>query len=75
MSARPDIVGELGAMNAAALIHATSRYTEHAADHPEVLAAQVQQLRRSSGMVDVDAHNALLADMLQSIHTMLTEGP
>lgn len=56
------------------LIDAMAAYARHAAEHPEVLAAEALQLRRSSsGIQEVDAHRAYLADVLQGIHRLIQE--
>lgn len=55
------------------LVEAVSRWATHVASEPKVLLAEVAQLRRPTGTVDVDAHRALLADILQGVHTLIVE--
>ncbi len=55
------------------LVDAVSKWAVHVAGAPNVLLAEVAQLRRPTGAVDVDAHRALLADVLQGVHTLVLE--
>lgn len=58
------------------LIESTAAYAKFAAEHPEVVTAEAQHMRRTpTGIQEVDAHRALLADVLQGIHRLIQEGP
>jgi hypothetical protein len=63
----------MSASTYAELVQATMRWADHCAQHPAVLAAAVDQLRRSTGVQDADVHNALLAEVLQGVHTLVTQ--
>ena len=58
---------------AIALAEAVQRWALHCAEEPEALQAQIHQLRRATGAGELDAHSALLADVLQGVHTLITE--
>lgn len=62
-------------LSGGAVIDAVVRWAEYCAKHPAVLEAAVLSLRRPSGVVDVDAHHALLADFLQGVADYLKENP
>lgn len=57
------------------LADAVRRWAEHAQAEPEATLAQVQLLRRTTGAVELDAHNAHLADVLQCVHSLVMELP
>lgn len=57
------------------LIEAMSAYAKYAAEHPEVVTAEAQHMRRTpTGIQEVDAHRAHLADVLTGIHRLIQEG-
>lgn len=63
----------MSAATYAELVQATMRWADHCAQHPTALAAAVDHLRRPTGVQDADAHNALLSEVLQGVHTLVTQ--
>lgn len=49
------------------------RWALHCTERPQDLEAQIQRLRCVTGATELDAHNALLADVLQGVHRLITE--
>ncbi len=54
------------------VVQAAMRWADHCAQHPTALAAAIDHLRRSTGVQEADAHNALLADLLTGVHALVT---
>ena len=57
----------------AQLTEAVRAWAEHCVSRPDDLAAEILSLRRGTGAAELDVHNALLADVLQGVHTLVSE--
>jgi hypothetical protein len=55
------------------LSESLARWVEHCAEHPDALRLVVAELRRPSGLQEIDAARVLLAEVVQGVGR-LTEG-
>lgn len=57
------------------LIDALGRWVEHSASNPDTIRVLVQELKRPSGLQEMDASRALLADVVQCVGQLIEGTP